>query len=59
VEAPREGGRLTKYHPYPEIAALGLATFQGEVVFLKDYLNEHMQIGEFRYADLSLLAQVN
>ena len=42
----------------PEIAPLGLATFQEEVVFLKDYLAEHMQTGELRQADPSLLAQV-
>jgi AcrR family transcriptional regulator len=42
----------------PEIAPLGLATFQEEVVFLKDYLAEHMQTGELRHADPSLLAQV-
>jgi AcrR family transcriptional regulator len=42
----------------PEIAPLGLATFQEEVVFLKDYLAEHMQAGELRDADPALLAQV-
>jgi len=42
----------------PAIAPLGLATFQEEVIFLKDYLAEHMQTGELRHADPALLAQV-
>jgi AcrR family transcriptional regulator len=40
------------------IAPLGLATFQEEVLFLKDELAEHMQSGELRQADPALLAQV-
>jgi AcrR family transcriptional regulator len=42
----------------PAIAPLGLATLQEEVVFLKEYLAEHMQTGELRDTDPSLLAQV-
>jgi AcrR family transcriptional regulator len=42
----------------PDIAPLGLATFQEEVVFLRDYLADHMRTGELRQADPSLLAQV-
>ncbi len=42
----------------PALAPMGLATFQEEVIFLKDELAEHMQTGELRPADPSLLAQV-